>query len=271
MPCRGAWPHLKDTDAEFASQGLKVIALSDEAPDLVAPYVEQLDLDFTVAANSMAGDTYGVTGIPHSVLIDPEGNIAWIGSPYGLSKGTVKKALKGAHKPKVEFLSVHLSKPVEGRAAKAADLAADGQLGLARKEIDAVLADEKAGDEAKAQATELRAAIEAKVKAEEGHVDKLVQDREPDLALKILDGIGKELASGEEGARAKKRADEISADPKMKTELEASKAYDRLKEAIRPLKKDKSKPKIEEFAKKYEGTRGGERAKYLLLGMRGKA
>ena len=270
MPCRGAWPHLKETDAEFASQGLKVIALSDEPLDLVEPYVEQLDLDFTVAAGSSAADAYGVTGIPHSVLIDPDGNVAWVGSPYGLSKGTVKKALKGAHKPKVEFLSVRLPKPVEGRAAKAADLAVDGQLGLARKEIEAVLADDKAGDEAKGQATELKTAIDAKVKALEGRVEKLVQNREPELALKVLDGIEKELGSGEEAARAKKRSDEIAADPKMKAELDASKAFDRLKEAIRPLKKDKSKPKIEEFAKKYEGTHAGERAKYLLLGMRGK-
>jgi hypothetical protein len=264
VPCRGAWPHLKETEAEFGPQGLKVIALSDEGLDLVEPYVSQQDLGFTVAAGSKSADAYGVSGIPHSVLIDAEGNVAWIGSPYGLSKGTVKKALKGAKRPKVDFLSVRLPKPVEGRAAKAADLAGDGQLALAQKEIDAVLADDKSGDEAKGQANELRGAIEKHVKTLGEQAEKLVKDREPEQAIKLLDAVAKEFPSTEDGAHAKKRAEEIAADPKTKAEIDAAKALDRLKASIRPLKKDKAKPLIEEFAKKYEGTRAGERAKFLL-------
>jgi hypothetical protein len=165
---------------------------------------------------------------------------------------------------------VRLPKPVEGRAEKAAELAADGQLSAAQKEIDAVLADEKSGDEAKAQATELREAIGKQVKLLEDQAEKLVKDREPDLAIRVLDGLGKEFPSTEEGARARKRSEEIAADPKTKAELEAAKAFDRMKEAIKPLKKDKSKPKVEEFVKKYDGTKAGERAKYLLISMRGK-
>jgi hypothetical protein len=264
VPCRGAWPHLKDTEAEFGSQGLKVIALSDEPLSDVEPYVSQQDLGFTVASGSKSLATYGVSGIPHSVLIDADGNIAWIGSPYGLSKGTVKKALKGAKKPKVEFLSVHLAKGVEGRAAKAADLAADGQLAAAGKEIDALLADAKADDGAKAQAGELRAAIEKHVKLLQDQAEALVKDREPELAIRLLDGVAKEFPSTEDGARAKKRSEEIAADPKTKAELDASKALERLKTTIRPLKKDKARPAIEEFAKKYEGTKAAERAKFLL-------
>jgi hypothetical protein len=196
--------------------------------------------------------------------------VAWIGSPGGLSKGVVKKALKGARRPKVDFLAVQLPKPVEGRAAKAADLASDGQLGAAQKEIDAVLADEKAGDEAKAQANDLRAAIEKHVGVLETQAETFVKAREPDHALRVLDALGKELGSTEAGARAKKRSEEIGADPKMKVELDAAKAFERLKESIRPLKKDKSRPMVEEFAKKHEGTKAAERAKYLLLAMRGK-
>lgn len=248
-----------------------MIALSDEGLDLVEPYVSQQDLGFTVAAESKSGDAYGVTGIPHSVLIDAEGNVAWIGSPYGLSKGTLKKALKGAKKPKVDFLAVHLPKAVEGRAAKAADLAGDGQLALAEKEIDAVLADEKSGDEPKAQANELRAAIEKHVKTLGEQAEKLVKSREPESAIRILEGVSKEFPSTEEGQHAKKRAEEIAADPKMKAEIDAAKALDRLKVSIRPLKKDKAKPMIEEFAKKYEGTRAGERAKFLLASASGKS
>ncbi len=271
MPCREAWPHLKETEAEFGPQGLKVIALSNETLDLVYPYISQQELGFTVAAGSKSAKAYGVTGIPHSVLIDAEGNVAWIGSPYDLSKATVKNALKGAKRPKVAFLAVRLPKPVEGRAAKAADLAGDGQLALAEKEIDAVLADDKSGDEAKAQANELREAIEKHVKALGEQAEKLVQDREPEQAIKLLEAVSKELPSTEDGARAKKRAEAIAADPKMKTEIDAEKAFDRLKTSIRPLKKEKSRSMVEEFAKKYEGTKAGEWAKYLLGSKSGKS
>jgi hypothetical protein len=182
----------------------------------------------------------------------------------------VKKALKGAKKPKVEFLSVHLPKAVEGRTAKAADLAADGQLSAADKEIDAVLADAKADDGAKSQATDLRGAIEKHVKLLQSQAEALVKEREPELAIRLLDGVAKEFPSTDEGAHAKKRAEEIAADPKMKGELDASKAFERLKNTIRPLKKDKAKPAIEEFAKKYQGTRAAERAQFLLATARTK-
>jgi hypothetical protein len=271
MPCRGAWPHLKEVDAEFGNQGLKVLALSDEPMDLVEPYVEQLDLNFTVASGSGSNGPYGVTGIPHSVLIDAEGNIAWQGSPYDLSKAVLKKALKGAKHPKTEFMSVHLTAPVDARVTKAADLAADGSLAGSLKEIDGISADEKATDVQKKDATTLKDAIDKQVKALGDQAEKLAKARDPEQAIKVLDALAKEFPSTDVGAKAKKRIDEINADPKMKAEIDASKALDRLKDQIRPLKRDKAKPKIEEFVKKYEGTRAAERAKFQLQTIKGKS
>lgn len=257
-------------DSEFSSQGLKVIALSDEPLDLVEPYVEQLDLNFTVASGSGSNGPYGVTGIPHSVLIDAEGNVAWQGSPNGLSKGVIKKALKGAKHPKSDFMAVHLSAPVDARVSKAADLAADGSLASAQKEIDGVSGDEKATDAQKKDATTLKDAIDKHVKALGDQAEKLAKARDPEQALKVFDALAKEFPSTDVGTKAKKRIDEINADPKMKAEIEASKALDRLKDQIRPLKRDKARPKIEEFVKKYEGTRAAERAKFQLQSIKSK-
>jgi Glycogen debranching enzyme, glucanotransferase domain len=258
-------------DSEFANQGLKVIALSDEPLDLVEPYVEQLDLNFTVASGSGSNGPYGVTGIPHSVLIDAEGNVAWVGNPYELSKGVIKKALKGAKHPKTDFMAVHLSAPVDARVIKAADLAADGSLSGSLKEIEGISADEKATDAQRKDATTLKDAIDKHVKALADQAEKLAKARDPEQAIKVLDALTKEFPSTEVGAKAKKRIDEINADPKMKAEIDASKALDRLKEQIRPLKRDKAKPKIEEFVKKYEGTRAAERAKFQLQTIKAKS
>jgi len=240
------------------------LAISDESLDLVEPYVEQLDLGFTVAAGSNASDLYGVTGIPHSVLIDAEGNLVWQGSPHGLSKGVIKKALKGAKHPKADFLALRYAAESDPRVSKAADLAGDGDLASAYKEIDAILADPKATEEQRKDATAFKEAADKHVNALVIQAEKLVKARDPGNALKVLEGVAKELPDAEIGAKAKKRVEEIQADPKMKAELEAAKALDRLKDQIRPLKRDKAKPKIEEFVKRYEGTKAAERAKFQI-------
>jgi len=223
-----------------------------------------MDLNFTVAAGSNASDLYGVTGIPHSVLIDAQGNVAWQGSPHGLSKGVVKKALKGAKRPKADFLALRHVAEGGSRVSKAVEFAGDGELAAACKEIDAILADEKASEEQKQGAKALQEAVDKHLNALVVQAEKFVKARDPGNALKVLEGIAKELPEAEVGAKTKRRVEEIRADPKMKSELEATKALERLKDLIRPLKRDKSKPKIEEFVKRYEGTRAAERAKFQL-------
>ena len=76
---------------------------------------------------------------------------------------------------------------------------------------------------------------------------RAVLAQDPGNAIKVLDGVAKELPSSETGAKARKRVEEINVDPKMQAELDAAKALDRLKDQIHPLKRDKAKPKIEEF------------------------
>ncbi len=49
----------------------------------------------------------------------------------------------------------------------------------------------------------------------------------------------------------------------MMAEAEASKAFERLRDSVKALSSDKAKGKYEEFAKKYAGTKAGERAKVM--------
>jgi len=251
-------------DAEFGKQGLRVLALSDEELAKVDPYVDQLDLPFLVAAGSTSKKTYGVEGIPHSVLIDAQGVLVWEGHPGALSKAEIKKALKGAKRPKVDHFSVRIDGEVDKRVQKARDLAADGELASAMKDLDSILADGKADEGQKKSATALKDAIDAHAKLLADQAEQLLKAREVQRAITVLEDLSKEFASSEVGAEAKKRLAEIDSDEKLKAELEASKAFDRLKDQIRPLKKDKAKPKIEDFIKKYQGTRAGDRAANLL-------
>ena len=251
-------------DAEFGKQGLRVVALSDEETSLVEPYVDQLDLPFLVGAGSTSNKAYGVEGIPHSVLIDPQGILVWEGHPGELSKADLKKALKGAKRPKVDHLSVRIEGDVDKRVEKARDLAADGELASAMKEVGSVLADGKSDEGAKKSAAALESAIDAHAKLLAGQAEQLLKAREVQRAITVLTDLSREFASSEVGAAAKKRLEAVNSDEKLKAELDASKAFDRLKDQIRPLKQDKKKPKIEEFVKKYQGTRAADRAANLL-------
>jgi hypothetical protein len=231
--------------------------------------VDENDLPFTVVAGSKTNETYGVQGFPQTFLIDVEGKVAWQGSPGGLTKGEVKKALKGAKKPKVDFLAVRLSGDEEARTAKARALAADGELAGALKEVDAVLADAKASEEQKQSATALRDGIDAHMKLLATQAEGFVKSRDVDQAVFVLEAVKKALPSSEAATAASKRLAEIAADEKLMKEVDAGKALARLKDQIRPLKKDKAKPKIEEFVKKYAGTRAAERAGTLLKKSKG--
>jgi hypothetical protein len=223
-----------------------------------------MDLPFLVAAGSTSNKAYGVEGIPHSFLIDAQGNLAWEGHPGGLSKGVVKKALKGARRPKVDYLSVRIDGEVDKRVQKARDLALDGDLSGASKEIDAILADERSTETQKTEATGLQSAIADHGQLLASQAEKLVKSKDVQRAILVFEGLSKEFGSSEIGASAKKRLGEIEGDKALQKELDAAKALERLKDLIRPLKKDKSKPKIEDFVKKYEGTRAADRAENLL-------
>jgi len=226
--------------------------------------VDEQDLPFTVVAGSKSPEAYGVEGYPQTFLIDPDGKVAWVGRPGELSKGIVKKALKGAKRPKGDFLSVRVDGDDEARTAKARGLAEDGDLAGALKEVEAILADASSTDPQKQSATAIRDEIDSHLRLLAKQAEGFVKSRDVDKAVFVLEAVKKALPSSEFGADATKRLAEIAADEKLMKEVDAGKALARLKDQIRPLKKDKAKPKIEDFIKKYSGTRAAERAGTLL-------
>jgi hypothetical protein len=186
-----------------------------------------------------------------------------------VTNSLVKKTLKGAKKPKGDFLAVRIDGDEEARTAKARSLAEDGDLAGAMKEIDAILADANSSDAQKQSATAIRDEIDAHMKLLATQAEGFVKSRDVDKAVLVLEAVKKALPSSESGTAAAKRLAEIAADESLMKEVAAGKALQRLKDQIRPLKKDKAKPKIEEFVKKYSGTRAAERAGVLLKKAKG--
>ena len=75
-PCRRAMPGLKKIYETYHKDGLEIVGIAvwDQWADHLKA-VESLALPWPQIFSPKATDFYGVTGIPHIMLIDPQGKI----------------------------------------------------------------------------------------------------------------------------------------------------------------------------------------------------
>ena len=81
-PCRAAIPELNGFQRKFGDK-LVVIGLSDESEDAVRKMVNP-KIEYAVAIDTQARTkrVLDVTGIPHVLIIDPQGIVRWEGFPF---------------------------------------------------------------------------------------------------------------------------------------------------------------------------------------------
>jgi peroxiredoxin len=75
-PCRAGLPGLQDLSDKFKDQGLEVVTIDQgESLEQVRYFIDRKKYSFRVLLDSdnAVGDTYGVRGIPTSVLVDKHG------------------------------------------------------------------------------------------------------------------------------------------------------------------------------------------------------
>ena len=72
--------------------------MTDEPEGLTEKWVEDHDVKYAYAYDKSGklSRQLGVTGIPHSFLLDPSGQIVWRGHPMSLHAGIIEKHLDGA-------------------------------------------------------------------------------------------------------------------------------------------------------------------------------
>jgi hypothetical protein len=243
-----------------------VVAVSDEPDELVADYLDSMGIEIPVGAGSPASGKYGVKGIPHSVLIDPTGKVAWSGSPYSLSKGTVKAALKGARKRSANFLAIPVEGAATGRLAAPAKAMEAGSLGKALPALLAIADDAKATEAEQSEAKKLAASIEDYVKLLNAQAETFVSARDVLKGLLVLDTLAKEFSGSPIGDAAKKRAESIRKDEGLAREIAGAEAFQRAQEQAAKLGTTKAKAKYQDVVEKFKGTRAAERAAAILRG-----
>jgi len=244
-----------------------VLALSDESADKVADYVAEYGIKVRTAASSTSNKAYGVTGIPSSVLIGPEGEILFQGHPMSLSKGTVEEALEGARKPPAGGFMAFQPSVSGGRALEPALEAVEaGKLGKALDQARKLATDETAAAEDRSAAGALVTEIEEHVALIGGQAADLLEALDVLTAIEVYSAIAKELKGEELAAGAKTALANIAGDFRLQKELEAAEAFESTRQRAERLSKSKARKKYGEFAEKYAGTKAADRARALAKG-----
>jgi cytochrome c biogenesis protein CcmG, thiol:disulfide interchange protein DsbE len=81
-PCKKLIPELNEWQKKFKDK-LIVIGISDEKPEVVKKFMESTLMDYSVGIDQKKrmSKVLGVKGIPHVLVISPDGIVRWQGFP----------------------------------------------------------------------------------------------------------------------------------------------------------------------------------------------
>jgi thiol-disulfide isomerase/thioredoxin len=93
-PCIASIPHLVKLHEKFAAQGLVIIGHTDGSSKNLEKFIASKKIPYIISVGDDLGGAYGVSGIPHLVLVDVAGKIAWRGHPAQLDDKIIAEQLK---------------------------------------------------------------------------------------------------------------------------------------------------------------------------------
>jgi peroxiredoxin len=100
-PCRSEYPHLKELDEQYGKRGFQVISVSvDQDREAAGLLAKQAGAKFPVVhdAKGELANRFGVSAIPHNVIIDAQGNV--VETVLGADIKALKSAAERLSKPK---------------------------------------------------------------------------------------------------------------------------------------------------------------------------
>jgi len=96
-PCVAAVPHLNELAEKYQVRGVQFIAVTDEAADVVEPFLKKKPIHSWIGldADRSMFTAYGVTGIPHTVIVGRDGTVLGVTWPAQLTAQVLDDALAG--------------------------------------------------------------------------------------------------------------------------------------------------------------------------------
>jgi thiol-disulfide isomerase/thioredoxin len=93
-PCRKSIPHLNEIYSKNKDKGLVIIGVTNEKRSVVEKFLKDTKMEYFPAIDAKLGSTFGVSGIPHAVLVDKTGKIIWEGHPGSITSKELNLILK---------------------------------------------------------------------------------------------------------------------------------------------------------------------------------
>lgn len=100
-PCRETIPELNGIAKKFAKD-VVVVGISDEEPGVLQAFMKKTKMDYAVAtdAKGTTKGVVGVRGIPHVLVVSPDGIVRWQGFPLDdtepLTEATIAQIVKAS-------------------------------------------------------------------------------------------------------------------------------------------------------------------------------
>lgn len=102
-PCVAAIPHLNELATKFANRNVVFVSITDETRSVVEEFLKKKQMKSSVVIDKERNTygAYGVTGIPHTFLLDTKGILRWHGYPTELTERFLAEFLRSGVAPKV--------------------------------------------------------------------------------------------------------------------------------------------------------------------------
>jgi thiol-disulfide isomerase/thioredoxin len=244
-PCVASIPHLIELHQKYADQGLVIVGHTDGSSMDVEGFIAKKSIPYLISIGGDIGDAYGVTGIPHVVVIDPDGRIVWQGHPGALEESTIVTALKSVRlsaSPAPRF-----AKPATAeKVARVEATIAGGKVGAGVKALEKLAEDKDSTTASSAKASlDAIAAWKSKV---DGEIAKQKEVGDVYGAAELAASVAVSYAGHDDAKSYQAQATELKKDPGYA----AGKEFQKLDAAPAEARKDPRFGKlVDSFLKKY--------------------
>jgi len=237
---------------KYSAKGLTVVAITNEPRGLVDKFIEETGATHPVVIESSdSASTWGISGFPTSFVIAPDGTIAYVGSPSGVTDSLIEELLKDAR------LFPEVPKSLSGVVK---ELKKD-KFKSAIAKLEKFMASEGNSEEETAAAVELQEWIDWKATSGMDGAQASTEKGDFYRAATTYEDLARLFKGTEVADEAEAALEELLADKDRKREVNAGEALAKAKVRASDMSVKKAVKVFEAVAKKYDGTRAGEEAR----------
>jgi thiol-disulfide isomerase/thioredoxin/TolA-binding protein len=262
-PCMAEAPHMVEINKKYADQGVQMIGISlDSDPSDLKKVIKEKNFTWPMSFEGKGWDgsypkQFGVTGIPQTFIIGPDGTVLWRGHPAQID-GPLADALKNHPPQLVDPATVTAAKAKLDEVEAALN---DNQPAKAIKALssipDTAKHDTDTAERIKNDGQKIADLGKTKLDA----VDAMISDKQIPQAIAELQNISRTFAGTDTGAAAKKKLASMGGDPDVKKAVAAAKQEEAAAAALKVADKakadhkdEKAYPLYQKIVKNYPGT-----------------